>query len=141
MNRPIDTRRAGSPDGSRWSDDDDLLDDWRHKQYPAALPWAHEKAGECEACARTKSGCREHSLLVPKVLVPGGPATGDDVPCAGRWDLFDTEYPTQEALDMCAGCRFREWCYTTASANDEHFTWGGTTREDRQQPKIRKAAA
>ena len=138
MAQPFDPYRAGSPAGSRSGSDEDLLDDWRHKSYPAALPWAHEKAEECANCARTNTGCKEHALLVPKAVIPGGPGPNDDLPCVGRWDLFDTEYPTQEALDMCASCPFQKWCGTTATANDEWFTWGGTTHADRQQPKQRK---
>lgn len=106
----------------------------------AHLPWAQNEP--CADCPRAATGCKRHTLGMPKRVIPGGPGPDDDLPCVGRWELFDTEkYVHPEAARLCAGCPFREWCATTATENDEWWTWGATTREQRKAKMKRREAA
>lgn len=68
----------------------------------------------------------------PKVRIPGGPGPDDDLPCVGRWDLFDQDVATTEARRLCDACVFNVWCYRTAVANNEWGIWAGVSYDERR---------
>ena len=127
----------GAPFGARWDDNYHSGPAPRTERYTVNQPWSGEE--QCRNC-KLSGGCREHNLLVPKVRIPGAPGPDVRLPCTDEWDLFDTEEPSDLALSLCAGCPFREWCELTATVNNEHFTWGGTTRADRKNNQMEVAA-
>jgi hypothetical protein len=127
----------GAPYGARWDDNYHSGPAPRAERYTVQNPWTADQ--QCRNCKLT-GGCREHNLLVPKVRVPGAPSSEDTPPCSGRYDLFDTEEPTPEALSLCASCPFQIWCLETATRNREHWTWAGTNRADRVSTTEGKAA-
>ena len=122
------TENPGRPYGSRPEDDEAVLTKPRHR---AALPWHDQANGDGAPKLRAAEK--------PRRTIPGAPGPNDDLPCVGRWDLFDTEEPTDEAREMCSRCPFQQWCLTYAAANDEHWTWGGESRDERKaQAKARE---
>ena len=114
------SENPGRPYGSRPEDDEAVFAKPRHR---AALPW-HDQATDEPPKLRASEKTRR--------TIPGAPGPNADLPCVGRWDLFDTEEPTDEARQMCASCPFQQWCLTYAAANDEHYTWGGESRDERR---------
>lgn len=110
----------GAPFGARWDDDYPTGPAPRAERHTARNPWAGDGTPEVFRMPRTRK------------VIPGGPGAGESTPCAGKWDLFDSEEPGPEALSLCAACPFNSWCFSTASENGEHFTWAGTNRADRQ---------
>lgn len=130
-----DSTHAGSPFGARWDDGYPSGPAPRAERYDVTHPWT---ARVCEKCERAvdrgarRGGCPECYPLPSPVLVPDGPGPDDALPCTGKWHLFDTETPEEEALSLCASCPFRDWCNETAIANREHGTWAGTTYEQRK---------
>ena len=123
------SENPGRPYGSRPEDDEDVFMKPRHG---ARLPWLDQanEAGAPKLRAAEK----------PRRTIPGAPGADDRLPCAGRHQLFDTEEPTDEARQMCALCPFQQWCLTYAAANDEHWTWGGESRDERKTREKEKAA-
>ncbi len=101
--------------------------------YPAHLPWIFNRE-PCGECAESKKGlCRRHWAIHPREVIPFPLDSDVNLPCTGRWELFDTEEPTQEALSLCASCPIRRWCIDTATANREWGIWGGTTSQERAE--------
>jgi hypothetical protein len=97
----------------------------------AHLPWAQNEP--CGDCPRTATGCKKHTLGMPRTVISGGPGPDDDLPCVGRWDLFDGDIVTPEAAGLCVGCSFQNWCFSTAVANNEQGIWAATTYEQRKE--------
>lgn len=114
------TENPGRPYGSRPEDDEAVLTKVRHG---GRLPWTDRVDEEPPKLRASEK---------PRRSIPGAPGPHDDLPCVGRWDLFDTEEPTDEARALCASCPFQQWCLTYAAANDEHWTWGGESRDERR---------
>lgn len=107
------------------------------RSFRAAVPWAFVKPA-CDRCvASLKGACQEHHFVTPKHVLPGAPAPGDIVPCAGKWKQHDSEWVTPEVTQRCAGCPFFDWCLRTAVANDEHGLWAGTNSDDRRALRAR----
>lgn len=75
----------------------------------------------------------------PKVTVPGGPGPDAQLPCLGKWALFDTETVTDEHRATCGGCPFQEWCYQTALQNNEWGIWSATSYDERRLLKGKAA--
>lgn len=97
---------------------------------PVSLPWVGNDPWE-----------EPPTWGYPKVRVPGGPTPDDDLPCVGRWELFDQDVATTEARRLCATCPFSDWCFSTALANNETGIWAGTTFDERYQLKKKGRAA
>lgn len=133
----------GAPYGARWDDGYPAGPAPRAERYSVMNPWAATGCGDCKEAVRrgsSRGGCSECVPVTPISVLPGAPGPDDQLGCTGRWDLFDTELPGEEALSLCASCPFKDWCLATATANRERGTWAGTTYVDRQ-PKRQKEAA
>lgn len=120
----------GRPFGSRQEDDDAFFIQPRLNPQ-GRQPWTD----------REPEILRPRASEKPRRVIPGAPGPDDDLPCVGRWDLFDTEEPTDEARQMCARCPFQSWCLEYSAANDEHWTWGGESRDERRAREREEVAA
>lgn len=123
------SENPGRPYGSRPEDDESVLTKPRHG---ARLPWL-DRVNEEEA---PKLRASEK----PYRRIPGGPAPETVLPCSGRWLDFDGDDVTEEAARLCASCPFQAWCLETATANNEHGIWAGTSWEDRRNQRKEMAA-
>ena len=108
------TENPGRPYGSRPEDDEAVFAKPRHR---AALPW-HDQA--------TDEPPKLRAAEKPRRTIPGGPGPGADLPCAGKWALFDQDEVTEEARLLCASCPFQAWCLKYATENNEQHIWAGT---------------
>jgi hypothetical protein len=126
----------GAPYGARWDDDYHTGPAPRAERYAVANPWSAAGCEECRDAQRRDSprgGCTECVPLKPITVVPGGPGPDDELPCfAVSPSVFETEEVTDEHRDLCGSCPFQDWCLSTAIANDEHFIWAATNRQDRK---------